>query len=87
MPIHRKRIGDAETSALTNICRAAAERFEDYARDLRESPSKETFHLSGEAAQRLADQFKHQAQEARDFASVFDAAGEFHIPMEDATNG
>lgn len=84
----KKRIGDAEASTLANICRVAAERFEENAKGLRklaevQTPPEGALYPTGDGARRLAEQFDRQAREAHDFAAVFDNADEFHIPLND----
>lgn len=73
---------DEDARAIANICRAAAERFDETAKafhkliDYVPEPSKPddmTVDMTphGEGARLLFGQFKQQAQEARDYAELF----------------
>lgn len=81
-----KRITENDLSTLANICRVAAERFDDHAKEFRRfeglTPPEGSLAPTGEAAARLAAQFEQQAAEARAFAGLFDASDSFVVSYE-----
>lgn len=91
---------DMDQSTLANICRVAAERFGDHAKEFRklidykpattEPQSDEAGRLfvdmtpHGEGARRLAEQFERQATEARAFADLFEGVDSIPDMVMDA---
>lgn len=80
-----KILHDRDAATLSNICRVAAERFAEHAANLRAPVSDKTEpFLNPDAANRIAEQFDRQAQEALAFASTFDNCEQISIQYDDA---
>lgn len=83
-----KRINDQEASTLANICRVAAERFDEHAREFHKAEGitagpKGALFPTGETAKLLALQFERQAAEARAFAGLFESCEPFVVTFEE----
>lgn len=78
---------DGDLSTLHNICIVAAERFTGNAKTLRlmaeqSTPTEGALFPTGAAAARLAEQFEHQAQQAKEFADLFSDAFPFTLILQ-----
>lgn len=89
MPIKatKRHFNDNDLSTLGNICHAAAERYAEHAKTLRDLSSKPTppegaMFPHGLQAARLAEQFERQEREARDFAALFADALPFAVETD-----
>jgi hypothetical protein len=79
-----RHINAHDLSTLANICRVAAERFNDHAAEFRKAAPIEqapegALIPNGSAAARLAEQFERQSKEAMEFAQLFEAIDPFAV--------
>ena len=79
---------DNDFSTLSNICRSAAQKYDEIAQEFRKAEQARSQEEAGQgmpwgrSAARLAEQFERQRDEAKGYADTFDMAVEVSVMVD-----